>query len=333
MTDSPYIIRLSSRNGVRGPLHNPTFVFASPFRVPQDHHAVMKLSKMFFSSPNITPGDDSTLSLSFKQGNKQEEVSVDMGDFWKNKTTTFDLDNNFNLTNVFQLYQALGAQIELSTGGLLRLYISPANRSDTTYRDRTFRLDNSGSIGIFRDAYIGSDGTLLYGFFSQDETINEVIMYGSALRAFGRTDNDSVLVPVYHSTSFTQSQVDTFAKLSVTPSVRYLRVMCDKVAHAYSNLMDRGDVVNPDATLALVPVKSDGGDNFVYYEESSGNNHVLLNGEYIDSIRFYFQDGLTGEQLFGMSVYEIELELRIVNLNQPSTAGIMEDVRRILMEK
>lgn len=332
MADSPYIIRLSSRNGVRGPLHNPTFVFASPFRVPQDHHAVMKLSKMFFVTPNITTPKGAQLFLSIKRGNQYEEKTVNMSEYWNNQTVSFDLDNTFNLANVFQFYQVLGEQINLSTEGNLELYLSQTNRTDSTYRDRTFRLGAGGTIGAFRDAFIGSNGTLRWGFYSSDTAIEEVIMFGPALRALGRTDSDSVLVPVYHNTSFTQSQVDTFAQLSVTPSIRYVRVMCDKVANAYSNLMDRGDVVNPDATLALVPLKGDV-DNFVYYEESSGNNHVLLNGEYIDSIRFYFQDGVTGEQLFGMSVYEIELELKIININQPSTAGIMEDVRRILMEK
>ena len=332
MTDSPYIIRLSSRNGVRGPLHNPTFVFASPFRVPQDHHAVMKLSKMFFVTPNITTPKGAQLFLSIKKGSQYEEVTVDMRTYWNDQTNSHDLDNTFNLSNVFQFYQALAEQITLSSGGDLQLWFSHANRADPVYRDRTFRLENSGTIGAFRDAFISSNGSLLWGFFSSNTAIEEVNMFGPILRAFGRTDSDSVLVPVYHNTSFTQTQVDTFVKLSVTPSIRYVRVMCDKVANAYSNLMDRGDVVNPDATLALVPLKGDV-DNFVYYEESSGNNHVLLNGEYIDSIRFYFQDGITGEQLFGMSVYEIELELKIININRPSTAGIMEDVRRILMEK
>jgi len=232
---SPYIIRLSSRHGARGPVHNPTFIFSSPFRVPQGHQAVMKLSKFYFQSPSLGR-DREKFFLGFTQSvNGKDEVKtveIDVGEELRNHSSSYDLNNTMVLANVFQLYQVIGQRIRDVTGDLLQLWFSPANRSDTTYRDRTFRLDNNGSIGVFRDALLGSNGVTLFGFYSADVSIRNVVLYGPGMPMFNQTERDHVNIPVYHSTNFTTSQVASFTPMTAAHSPRYIRILCDKVAHA-----------------------------------------------------------------------------------------------------
>jgi len=68
----------------------------------------------------------------------------------------------------------------------------------------------------------------------------------------------------------------------------------------------------------------------VFYVDESGSGRCLMNGEYMEQLTFAFYDGVTNERLLSMNEFVIEIELRIVPLQDQPTMVTMEDTRRLM---
>lgn len=319
---TPYIIRLSTLGGTRGPSSNPSFLFASPFRVPEDHQATIKISKFYFKAPNAHLSSP-YLIVTYKTAEGTFQKIYDFSMEMRGASFTNSLDTE-NLKNVFEFLMAIDNRIFMDMG--IHLEYTQLNTNDASINHNMKSKFVPDDINAFFEAMRATGGRIFLYFnyeYNQEILAEPLKLNGGLLGMFGKTPYETLEVYPF-----------TPVDIKIKPATRFIRVSCDKVSNAYSNIMEKGGVVNMDACLALIPIRiSDQVDGYCYYEENSGNNNVLLNGEYIDSIKFYFQDGETDEYLQNLNNYELELELRIVNLNQPSAAGIMEDVRRMMLEK
>lgn len=336
----PFIIRLNSRHGVRGPVHNPTFSFDRPFRVPEGHVATLSLFKLFFRSPRKVSPTELKINVSATRTNgTTENLTFNLFDeiFGFLPEATDDVDD---LANMYQMYAATLIKISRYFFGTENGFsLRSANSSDPARTAFQPIAANEGFVN-FRECMMATNGR---GFLRMwwegnaevdDEGVRTVegtkgsnivslTLSGSFVRYFGLSSDSGIVL---------YNDITKETAVQCTPFVSYIRVACDKVRNTYMNSLSSGGMVLPDGTLALIPNTPSPtvSNSMVFYTNESGANRCMMNGEYLESITFAFYDGLTGDRLLSMNDFIVELELRVVALLDQPTYITMEDTRKLM---